>query len=101
MEDEDDINDSASSVEEYDVNPIALVNTGVSSKSRKSVDSNATKLSNGFRKRVYSIGSWVRGDLTRTKSLGQYTDGEIEGDEDNELPLSLMRVVSKKSTIGK
>lgn len=101
VEDEDDINDSASSVEEYDVNPIALVNTGVSSKSRKSVDSNATKLSNGFRKRVYSIGSWVRGDLTRTKSLGQYTDGEIEGDEDNELPLSLMRVVSKKSTIGK
>lgn len=98
---EEDINDSGSSVENYDLNPIALVNSGTSSKSRRSIDSAATKLSTGFRKRVYSIGSWVRGDLTTTKSLGQYADGGGEEDDEDELPLSLMRVVSKKSTIGK
>lgn len=92
----------ASSIEDYDVNPIALVNTDTSSTSKRSMGTTEGQLSNGFRKRIYSIGSWVRGgELTKTKSLGEFKDGEDEVDEDEELPLSLMRVVSKKSTIGK
>lgn len=103
-EPDDDI-DSVSSdnrVDDYAVNPIALASTVSTSRSRRSVDSTATRLSRGFRKRVYSIGSWVRNDLTTTKSIGQFTEGEGNGEgDDNELPLSLMRVVSRKSTLGK
>ncbi|CCH46087.1 putative membrane protein [Wickerhamomyces ciferrii] len=107
IDEDDEDNDTASSMEEGDVNPIALVNTSnsQSQRSRKSMESAGSGISNGFRKRVYSIGSWVRGDMSRTRSLGQYSEGDNDmdpnGEEDEEMPLALMRVVSKKSTIGK
>ncbi|CDR46664.1 CYFA0S25e00562g1_1 [Cyberlindnera fabianii] len=63
-----------------------------------STDSRRTGLSNGFRKRVFSLGSWFRGDDgASTRSFGQYGD---EGDE-GDIPLSLMRVVSRKSIVDR
>ncbi|KAH3675435.1 hypothetical protein WICMUC_002724 [Wickerhamomyces mucosus] len=59
--------------------------------SQKSLDSH---ISQAFRKRVYSIGSWINSeDFKRMNSFG---DQEFEEDEDIDLPLSLKRIVSKK-----
>jgi hypothetical protein len=54
-------------------------------------------ISDGFRRRVYSIGSWIRGDGNHSvTSLGHYYD-DSSLDDSEQLPLSLMRVVSRKA----
>lgn len=90
------INNEDSDLEEYnaELDPVGLTVT-------RSADSS---LSNGFRRRVYSISSWINGgDLTSTKSLGDYPsefdefdEEEEEEEENNKIPLSLMRVMSKR-----
>lgn len=61
--------------------------------------SNNSNISRRFRNRVYSIGSWVRGEkLSKIKSLGDIaTDKDDESlNSEDDIPTTLMRVVSKR-----
>lgn len=76
-------------MDEAEIRPMPLADD-------ESIESRRSGISKGFRRRVYSIGSWVRGyENHSTASLGQYDGASLSSSE--QLPLSLMRVVSKKA----
>lgn len=87
-QDEDDDSDQA--LDDDELNPVAFDDVSSIANTHKSA------MSEGFRKRVYSIGSWIRGDEQSTTSMGQFYDDSDEEDGDEQLPLSLMRVASRR-----
>jgi uncharacterized membrane protein YgaE (UPF0421/DUF939 family) len=89
--DEEDAVDDDDGIDAYNenYNPVGIVNDA---------RSQTSGISNGFRRRVYSIGSWINGgDMTSAKSLGEYSEEFDSDDESKEIPHSLMKVMSKKS----
>lgn len=84
---QEDDEDEEGTVHQADLNPVALDESSAQA-----------GISHGFRSRVYSIGSWIRGDETQSMtSLGDLYDTTGASGSDDALPASLMRVVSKKS----